>query len=117
LTLSSVGRPVKAILKRIRAWREAGWEVRLITARACDPDCLPEVRKWLKRRKLTDMPITNRVDRYCVEIWDDRAIQVERNTGNPVRSLSMHTRPMAPLLEEAFPNENRPKLKAPADTP
>lgn len=108
---NKVGKPVKAMLKRVRAWREQGYEVRIFTARASDNSYLPAIQKWLEKHKLGNMVITNRLDRDCLEVWDDRAIQVQRNTGDPVRSLSMAARPRAPLLEEAFPHEDRPNLR------
>jgi hypothetical protein len=56
------------------------------------------------------LEITNRVDMDMVELWDDRAVHVRANTGMLSRSPSVLARPRAPLLEEAFPHENRPRL-------
>ncbi len=106
-----VGKIVKDLAKRIRRWQELGYTVKIFTARASMEETLPPIRKWLKKHKLGDLEITNKLDRYCVEIWDDRAVQVKPNTGIPFRSLSVNSHPRSPLLEEAFPHEDRPKLE------
>lgn len=113
MSLSSVGKPVKTMLTRVHDWLAKGYTVKIVTARATEEDSLPLIRKWLKKRKLGELEITCKIDRDCLEIWDDRAIQVKWNTGHPVRSASIHARPKAPLLEEAFPHEARPKLDIP----
>lgn len=105
-----IGKPVKPMVKRIQEWLDAGLEVRVFTARASEPSLIPAVKKWLGKHRLGSLEVTNQIDRHCLEIWDDRAVRVVENTGNPVRSLSHAARPAAPILEEAFPHENRPKL-------
>lgn len=102
-----IGKPVKPMLERIKRWQEQGIKVKIFTARASLPDAIPPVKKWLKKHKLGDLEVTNRKDFYMLELWDDRCIQVATNSGRPFRSPSVMSRPKAPLLEEAFPHENR----------
>ncbi|WP_309400445.1 hypothetical protein [Cerasicoccus maritimus] len=108
--IGHVGKPIPDMMERVRRWRSEGIKVKIFTARAQYEDYLPPIRKWLKKQKLEDMEITNELDPYVLEIWDDRAIQVISNTGQIYRHPSVTARPKAPLLEEAFPHENRPTL-------
>ncbi|MGF1452685.1 MAG: hypothetical protein ACFB21_11505 [Opitutales bacterium] len=109
-----VGKPVKAMLQRVRYWLSLGFEVRIVTARAAEEDdsLLEPIRKWLRKQKLGDLQITARIDAGCLELWDDRAVNVVRNTGRIHRSASFSARPRAPVLEDAFPHENRPSLES-----
>jgi hypothetical protein len=108
--LKHVGRPVPLMLARIRRWLAAGYQVKIVTARATLPESHPPIQKWLRKHGLPGLEITNRVDMDMVELWDDRAVHVRANTGMLSRSPSVLARPRAPLLEEAFPHENRPRL-------
>lgn len=108
--ISHIGKPIPEMMARVRRWREEGIKVKIFTARAAHEEYLPPIRKWLKKQKLADMEITNELDPYVIEVWDDRAIQVITNTAQIYRHPSVTARPKAPLLEEAFPHENRPTL-------
>lgn len=96
--VNHIGMPVPAMLERVIAWLDEGQEVRIFTDRVCErpeSDSVAEVakariaiRKWLhvhlpKRLALTalTLPITNVKDRGMIELWDDRVVQVEKNTG------------------------------------
>jgi hypothetical protein len=89
-----VGPPIPAMLKRVRQWLQAGKDVRIFTARVSTDGSnernfeVQEARRaiqdwcqeWLGKR----LPVTNQKDYDTVEIWDDRAVQVEPNTGRRV---------------------------------
>jgi len=109
--IGHIGKPIPEMMARVRRWREEGRKVKIFTARASHEEYVPAIRKWLKKHKLADLEVTNELDPYVVEVWDDRAIQVVTNTGHIVRSPSLSARPKAPLLEEAFPAEGRPVLE------
>lgn len=102
-----VGKPVPAMLKRVREWLDKGYRVKIVTARAAHPEGIPPVRKWLKKQGLEQMEVTNCIDNDLIELWDDRGVQILTNKGIPVRSLSIMARPRAPLLEESFPHEKK----------
>ena len=108
--IDHIGRPLKPMLERVRRWQAAGYKIKIMTARASVPELIPPVQQWLKKHKLKDIEVTNKKDFHMIELWDDRAIQVIHNTGRPIRSPSILARPKAPLLEEAFPHENRPDI-------
>lgn len=88
-----VGEPVPAMVNRVRGWLEQGYEVKVFTARVSDRDGLPEIRKciqaWCLEHVGVVLPVTNVKDYAMIELWDDRCVAVEPNTG---RALSPSTR-------------------------
>lgn len=92
-----IGKPVPQMLKRVKMWVERGIRVKIVTARASEPDGIPPVKTWLKKQGLPDLEVTNEKDFSMIELWDDRAIQVIPNTGRPVLNGSLATRPKAPI--------------------
>lgn len=89
LASGSIGRPVPEMLRRVRSWRREGIEVRVVTARAgLHPllleDFMREFREWSITNLGEVLPVTDRKDFAMVEPWDDRAVQVEPNTGRRI---------------------------------
>jgi hypothetical protein len=41
---------------------------------------------------LPDLEVTNAKDMDMIELWDDRAVQVIPNTGNPVTPMQVNAR-------------------------
>lgn len=101
------------MLERVRDWLAAGQKVKIFTARvACFEPYRSEVTKaiheWLEKHGLPRLDVTNEKDMQMIELWDDRAFQVEKNTGrvavlppvvatktecrHPSYSMSPHTR-------------------------
>ncbi|OHX12518.1 hypothetical protein BI347_08035 [Chromobacterium sphagni] len=77
-----IGRPVEAMMNRVKAWlNEGDYEVRIFTARAADPNQIGKVKDWLSRNGLAGLEVTHLKDRDMIELWDDKAVRVERNTG------------------------------------
>lgn len=89
--IANIGDPVPAMMARVRRWLAEGREVRIFTARVClerpgDSDgsgaeARVHIEAWLERHGLGGMAITNIKDLAMHELWDDRAVQVEPNTG------------------------------------
>lgn len=90
-----IGEPIGPMIERVRRWLESGREVRIFTARVSwEPktdERLAEVRvaaaaisAWSEKHLGVALTITNAKDFAMVELWDDRCVQVETNTGNPV---------------------------------
>lgn len=79
-----VGEPLMPMVERVRAWLAEGRDVRIMTARAdYEQHRYPVVlfcRRWFGR----NLPITDRKDFQMLELWDDRAIQVDSQTGEPL---------------------------------
>ncbi|MCP4723077.1 MAG: hypothetical protein GY860_26795 [Desulfobacteraceae bacterium] len=80
-SIEEVGTPIPAILALVKKMINNGIRVKIFTARATDPEQLPIIRKWLKINNLPELEITNIKDYYMLKLYDDRCIQVEKNTG------------------------------------
>ncbi len=84
------GDPIMPMVERVKRWLAEGYEVRVFTARVAQPGRLVRglIEKALKAWCLThigqELEITNEKDMDMLEFWDDRAVQVKMNTGEPV---------------------------------
>lgn len=106
------GAPVPTMVERVKRWLAAGYEVRIFTARiwpvllatpSGDTDefnsylgNLPKVRvaearlavtalrAWCRQHIGVELPLTCVKDMEMIELWDDRAVQVVPNTGEPI---------------------------------
>ena len=95
-----IGEPVPAMVERIKGWLGEGLEVRIFTARvAGDRDGLHPratiaiIQNWLETEAgLPKLPVTNVKDFNMVELYDDRAVQVEFNTGRLMNDSMMQHR-------------------------
>lgn len=76
-----IGEPILPMIGRVRDWLIQGREVRIFTARASSPEMVPAVKAWLKKHELPDLEVTNVKDFAMIALYDDRAVQVEMNTG------------------------------------
>lgn len=80
----AIGEPVPEMLFRVRKWLADGVRVKCMTARASDSAEVAKVRAWLDSHGLEAVEVTNVKDFAMVELWDDRAVCVEPNTGRIV---------------------------------
>ena len=80
-SLDRIGPPVPAMLTFVKRMVENGIRVKIFTARASDPRQIPKIRKWLEKNGLPPLEITNVKDYSMERLYDDRAVQVEPNTG------------------------------------
>lgn len=93
---SELGEPIPAMLERIKYWLSAGMKVKLLTARVSDtparniaPEDIPAfiaeqrsiLSSWCKQHIGQELEITSSKDAFMYQIYDDRAVTVERNTG------------------------------------
>jgi len=78
-----IGEPVPAMAFRVRNWIAQGREVRIFTARASVPEQVAPVQAWCLKHFGVALPVTNVKDFGMIELWDDRAIRVRENTGEP----------------------------------
>jgi hypothetical protein len=84
-----IGPPVPAMLERVKGWLEHGHpeygqvEVRIMTARVSnnDHDVLRVIQEWCREHVGVVLPVTCCKDFGMIELWDDRVVQVEPNTG------------------------------------
>jgi len=76
-----IGEPIPAMLERVHAWIEDGYEIRLFTARSSVPELEREVREWLDSHGLDKVVISNLKDFGTAMVIDDIAREVVPNTG------------------------------------
>lgn len=76
-----IGKPVQPMLDRVKRWLANGKAVNIMTARKLDQGQVEELERWLKRYGIEKCGITNSKDPDMLELWDDNALRVERNTG------------------------------------
>jgi hypothetical protein len=81
----AIGEAVLPMLLRVKKWVGEGREVRIFTARISDPryvdKLLADWTIWCRRYGLPILKLTNVKDFHMIELWDDRAIQIVKNTG------------------------------------
>lgn len=95
-----LGMPIPAMLARVKRWLEEGHTVKIFTARVGttgkrnlvggvdDVDFAQEQReaieKWCLEHIGQVLEVTATKDFLMIELWDDRAVQVHMNKGEPV---------------------------------
>lgn len=87
VSLTHIGKPIMPMVERVRRWIREGKTVRIFTARWDETDegtlggVLAAIHIFLESVDLPSLEVTNVKDRYMSELWDDRAVAVEANTG------------------------------------
>lgn len=97
-----IGEPIPAMVERVKTWLAQGREVRIFTARVAPRpvegglkldleslkaaakhtiDAMVPIQVWCVKVFGRPLPVTYKKDYDMVELWDDRAVCVERNTG------------------------------------
>jgi hypothetical protein len=81
-----IGDPIPAMVDRVKVWLSEGKDVRIFTARAngATPKVLANIDLWCEEHIGQQIPVTYKKDQWLLELWDDRAIQVVKNTGQRV---------------------------------
>jgi len=80
-----IGEPVPLMLWRVKAWLELDVDVRIVTARVANgPEQIAVIEAWCKRHIGRRLPVTDQKDFAMLELWDDRVVAVEPNTGRPL---------------------------------
>ena len=91
------GAPIEAMVVRVKQWIAEGRNVRIVTARVYAPHnkaqrqadaarSMLAIQEWCSKHLGTTLPVTCVKDFSMIELWDDRSIQLERNTGRRVDS-------------------------------
>lgn len=92
---SHIGEPIPLMVSRVKGWIASGKDVRIFTARAWAWEYLygapkhgddyekiiKPIEDWCQQHLGQVLPVTCIKDLACMEIWDDRAVAVEINTG------------------------------------
>lgn len=84
----SVHAPIPRMVERVKGWLNEGTNVRIITARVAPintPERIAEqterIEKWCEEHLGRKLPVQAYKCYNMIELWDDRAIQVARDSG------------------------------------
>lgn len=90
---SHIGKPIPAMVDRVRGWLAQGLDVRICTARVATGkghsmaealEARVAITTFCVEQFGTALPITAQKDYQMIELWDDRAVTVETNTGKVI---------------------------------
>lgn len=98
--IEHVGEPIKPMCDRVRLWLSQGKRVKVFTARVAginvniigdraagvsEKDIKGPIEEFCIQEFGQILEITNIKDFGMIELWDDRAVQVEMNTGRQIQ--------------------------------
>lgn len=99
-----IGEPVPAMVERVQQWIREGKEVKIFTARVASTGMVNEqgqaddqefvsqqrelIQAWCVRHIGVSLRVTATKDFAMIELWDDRAVRVEMNTGRVLGGAS-----------------------------
>lgn len=96
ISSTHIGEPIAPMVERVKGWLAAGKTVKIFTARMHGhgmpligggfEDVKTPIQEWCLKHLGVKLEVTNVKDFGMIELWDDRAIQVESNTGIPIAS-------------------------------
>lgn len=80
------GEPIPLMVNRVKEWLDRGYRVKIFTARAFsqDPIVTDMIQDWCEEYLGQRLEVTCVKDYGMLELWDDRAIRVEKNTGKVI---------------------------------
>lgn len=91
-----IGKPISPMVERVKNWLANGRTVKIFTARMHGhgmaligggvEDVKTPIEQWCLKHIGQVLEVTNSKDFGMIELWDDRCVQVEANTGTPVAS-------------------------------
>lgn len=95
-TIDTIGEPIPEMLERVKGWLAAGDEVRIITARVAErygdrTEQLVMIDRWCRKHLGQSVPIQSHKCGSMLALWDDRAVEVIRNTGIPALQAAEDT--------------------------
>lgn len=93
-----LGPPIPSMIARVQQWLSDGYRVKLMTARmskyshtlGVERDIVKmesDLRAWCKLHVGQELECTNEKDGLMLSLWDDRAVGVVKDTGEPLTSI------------------------------
>lgn len=85
--INHIGPPIEPMVARVKQWLAEGQEVRIFTARVSSDDSSEliviraAIHKWCREHIGRTLEVTNVKDYGMKELYDDRCVTVEQNTG------------------------------------
>lgn len=105
-----IGAPIPRMLERVKNWLLEGRDVRIVTARISEAKSgvndvekqRAEIEAWCVTHLGITLPVTCSKDYEMVELWDDRAVQVEKNTGVSIQERVIEMALLAQRLTDVL---------------
>lgn len=92
-----IGDPIPTMVERVKGWLREGWRVKIMTARVWSDGSMTRNREayiatkyihnWCLENLGTVLEVTCQKDFEMISLWDDRAVRVVCNTGEPCCAL------------------------------
>ncbi len=79
-----IGEPIPEMLAQVKTWLAQDYRVKIFTARCRIKEQEAPIAAWLEKQGIGGLEITNVKDHKMVELWDDRCVQIVKNTGQMV---------------------------------
>ena len=80
-----IGTPIPKMIRKVKQHLDKGDTVKIFTARAVDPKNIDIVQDWLQNiAGLPRLQVTNQKDPGMTKLYDDRRVQVKKNTGRSI---------------------------------
>ena len=81
--IEHIGEPIPTMVLSIKRGLELGHQFKIFTARVCNGEkAIKIIQDWLEEKAgLPRLDCTNIKDFNMIELWDDRAIRIIKNTG------------------------------------
>lgn len=108
------GDPIQSMVDRVKQWIAEGKNVRIMTARVSPQGEMDDkdndvniarrgIEAWCLEKFGKVLPVTHEKDYNMIELWDDRAVQLEFNTGVVIQEkLESETAALGEALEILF---------------
>lgn len=84
---NEIGRPIPEMVSRVKQWLREGKEVKIMTARVShevgSAFFRQQIEEWCMEHVGQKLDVTCVKDYMMIELWDDRAVRVIANTGQP----------------------------------
>ena len=80
----AIGKPIPKMVERVKKWLRSGRVVKIMTARVAYNEGGHQeelIKDWCKEHLGERLPVACMKDFNMIELWDDRAVRVEKNTG------------------------------------
>jgi len=87
-----IGEPISSMVDRVKRWLAQGRTVKIFTARVYGnqrDEALAPIEQWCQKHIGQVLEVTCSKDYGMIELWDDRAVQVEPNTGRRVDGIGV----------------------------
>jgi dTMP kinase len=86
-----VGAPIWRMIYRVQKWLDQGKTVKIVTARAGNATDEAAIHYFLHRVGLPPLEIINHKDHEMLALWDDKAIRVDPENGQPMSTVPFET--------------------------